>query len=128
MSYYLLKTFRAQINFNAYCIGKKTHKLAAKAAWLAWRHIVWLVFQYTTKLRQWSNNSKFGHLPSGYDDFRDSSKPIKPLEIFSRNNNSGDAKVNLSFCRILLLSTFNINSVSEGSFHFVNIEKTSKQN
>ena len=31
-------------------------------------------------------NSKFGQLPSEYDDFTDSSKPIKTLELFSINN------------------------------------------
>ena len=32
-------------------------------------------------------NPKFGQIPSGYDDFTFSSKPIKTPKIFSRNNN-----------------------------------------
>ena len=98
--YYLLKIFRTQIKR---ALQARRRKLKLFSAFgksrLNYRDVIsfYIIFQYTTKLRQnvvyscfqystVKSNSKFGQQPRGYDDFTDSSEPIKPLEIFSINN------------------------------------------
>ena len=84
-------------------VGKKTQAEAVFRFWqkshkLAWRHIVVHCFSIydaiTSKCRIFVSifhgeviTPNLEHCQVGYGNFSDSSKLIKPLEIFSTNNN-----------------------------------------